>query len=303
MLVAEPESLKSEVLRILEGRMGVMVKDDITTHTIKGVRAKIAGGAVSTLVLPELQKLFERRESTSANTLGHLRAFVHDGIYEGPEDDGFQDAATCTVLGGVTPHCYHRNSAEWHHNGFMRRVLWCHYKLMDGKKQPLRQAMKLDISLPIADPVLEEVDEDIEIEPMSTLKEREMLTREFNSYLPVSQHKDRLEMMRLVYKIYDVLKWARSEGMVDENPMDIVKDFLPSLGAVRGIVELELPESFNAILEKAKAERLKREEEADSELIETITLTKNGGGKTTIRRKHETRSTAVDDAGRKPASI
>lgn len=263
MLVAQPESLKSEILEVLRGRSGVTYRDDIHGETIKTLLPQIAAGDVQTLVLPEFQKLFERRESTWKNTLGHLRAFVHDGVYQGSPSEAatIQERATCTVLGAVTPECYKLHALAWRGNGFGRRVLWAHYRITAKHKVVIKTAARLGVNLEIFEarhfPY-------IQIPVLGKDREKLKIDALFKKHVDPTRLPYDIETMRILYKVFDVLKWEESRQTAGVAPMEIMEDFIPSLGEY---VDLDLPEEFGVRLEKIRGQR---------EMVEEIEERSNG---------------------------
>lgn len=263
MLVADPESMKSEMLKILEGRYGVSWRDDLNVKTINSqVRPAIARGQISALVFPEFQKLLERRDETAKNTIGHLRSFVHDGIFEGANDNplAIQEAATCMIFGALTIECFNKHMMEWMGSGFARRVLWVHYRIMEDGKDIIRMAHRLGVRLELFTQVDFQKPVGTLIPVKSTVKERARLDELLGKGVDTLKMPFNLETCRIMYAILNVLKWQEHRGMLSiekMTAMDIMEDFIPSLG---NVVNLEFPDSMRASMERLQRERMAAED-------------------------------------------
>jgi hypothetical protein len=254
MLVAEPESLKSEMLKVLKPRTGVCYQDDLNVAKITRLRPLIATGHIGSLVLPEFQKIFERREDTAANTLGHLRSFVHDGIYESAHDEMYtiSEPATCTLFGALTPTCFNKFIQSWTANGFARRVLWCHYRINAEEKEIIREAIRLNVRVELFSTMPFMVPIGTNIPSTATLAERAKIDALMWEHVELVKVPHRVEITRLMYWIYDVLKWEKAKKVIKADPMELCADFIPSLG---GRVALELPDHLIAHLVKVRKQR------------------------------------------------
>lgn len=263
MLVAEPESLKSAMLNVLEGRQGVSVYEDLNSRKIsRSIRPMVAREQIKVLVLPEFQKIFERRDDTWKNTMGNLRAFVHDGIVEGANDEPgmVRNPAMCTVFAGLTIECFEQHVLDWNASGFLRRVLWCHYKIMDDQKEILHLALRLRHQIDFGAMCPRLILPDIGYIPdMIVTAEQKKINDMWRRSATKAMLPHIVEQTRLLYMIYSVLKWQHSKKVYREDPMFIMEDFIPSLGTNTAVL---FPDSLIKQLKKAERDKERIERKA-----------------------------------------
>lgn len=132
ILVAQGESLKTAALEVLEFyHPTALVMTDITVQSIGKLRDRMAAQAVRSLVLTDLQKIYERNPAVASNVEGALRAMVAEGF----TSLAFQEQQICRararamVFGAVTPSLIEEKWRHWDGSGFARRFMFPLYTL------------------------------------------------------------------------------------------------------------------------------------------------------------------------------
>lgn len=132
ILVAPPGNLKSTFIAALDGHYSdVLVLTDLNAKALAAMRDRITGGQIRTLVFPELAKLWERKQDTSANLEGALRALASEGFRAAsfePQGVARMDARAC-IIGATTLGFRDQHIERWIANGFARRFLWPMFRL------------------------------------------------------------------------------------------------------------------------------------------------------------------------------
>jgi hypothetical protein len=152
MLVAPPGSLKTSVIDLLAGLTGVRIISDLNVQTLNRMYDSFVCGEIRTLAFKDLQKIYQRHDSTASNIEGHLAGYVTDGFSLASYEDQriVTRAAHCLVIAGLTTTLHRRKFAEWMESGFYRRFLWCHF-WMDATNLPLVSSVCDKQPLRIAD--------------------------------------------------------------------------------------------------------------------------------------------------------
>lgn len=213
MLVGPPGVLKTTILEALDSYPDALILSDINAQSLGRLKDEIAQGSIRTLVLPELQKLYERAEHTASNVEGTLRALASEGFssagYENATLQRFK--ARCMVIGAMTPATYERHSQRWTETGFGRRFLWA---LVSGDTGALEQSavsgIPLDFGLRTI-PTLPSV----MIADTTTHKERHRLAA-----LVKYQPKPHNEQIIILTRMLSALKWWYKEERRGVRAMD-----------------------------------------------------------------------------------
>lgn len=126
MLVGPPGVLKSAMLSVLDTYADALILSDVNARSLGHLKNLIAQGSVRTLVLPEMQKVYERAEHTSSNVEGTIRALVAEGWSAASYEDATIQRlrARALVIGAMTPDTYEEHSERWAKSGFSRRFVW-----------------------------------------------------------------------------------------------------------------------------------------------------------------------------------
>ena len=226
MLVGPPGVLKSTLVMTLEDYHDALVLTDLNTKALNSIKERIIAGAVGSLVMPEMAKIYERHPSVSSNLEGSIRALVAEGFvsasFESHTVQRFR--ARAMVVGALVPATVTRMSEHWEESGYMRRFLWAFYRVPDAVveravmedrdlvKKPKGQLIRHDGDGPIPD--------------LTTERERQELRR-MARYQPGGNHAMHLLLLR---RILAVLKWHyRGKGMQHE-AMRLMRQFATTLG-------------------------------------------------------------------------
>jgi hypothetical protein len=225
MLVAAPEALKTSILRVLKEYPSALLLTDVNTQTLVRMRDRIAGGEVRSLVMLDLQKIYERDGDTARNVEGTLRAMASEGFsaasFQSQEIN--RVTARCVVMGALTQDLMEKKFEGWKSSGFARRFLFPTFRLEDPEM--LTDAIvnweKIDLGRSFIPPPANR-----RIPMLVTKTERSKL-RAF-----VLHQYGKTEPFQMLIKVYCVLKWhyGQRNGKPKHYAWDIVEDFSTSLG-------------------------------------------------------------------------
>jgi hypothetical protein len=232
MLVGPPSSLKSTILMsAYKPFPDAMVLGDINVQTLMYLRDDIACHKTNTMAFTEFEKLYQRHVSTASNIEGHIKAIVAEGFTHNSNED--QRMATLTaralVVGAIVPGCYRKHYTDWMGSGFLRRFLWCIFRmknpsvLMDAidewKKIQIEEGLSYPINLG-------------NIIPFDVTREESTKIRQWIRFQPGQEIP-----FVLLKKILSVLKWHhRRDG---KNAMKILEEFSRCLGPTGTTLDLK----------------------------------------------------------------
>lgn len=226
MLVGPPGVLKSSLAMTLEPYDDALVLTDLNTKALNSIKERIIAGAVTSLVLPELAKVYERHPSVAANLEGSVRALVAEGFvsasFESHTVQRFR--ARASVIGCLVPSTVTRMSEHWEESGFMRRFLWAFYRIPDSvveravieDRDILRRAKSAPIKCEPGETIVD----------LTTEIERHELRR-LVKYQPGGNHAMHILILR---RILAVLKWHYRKMGRTKDAMDVVQSFAELLG-------------------------------------------------------------------------
>lgn len=134
-VVGAPGVIKTTLLEFLDPYETVLTLSDINTKMISSVvKSQLTNNAIKTLVLPEVQRIYERDPRTAAGVEGTIRALVEEGYrgatMEDPTVTRFR--ARACVIGAMTESLRDANWKRWTDSGFSRRFMWCLIRLADS---------------------------------------------------------------------------------------------------------------------------------------------------------------------------
>ena len=150
LLIAPAGQMKTSMLSILTDMHGVMGYSDMTQKTLVEARDYIAAKKISTLLLYDFQKIYERKSDTAANIVGSIRALVEEGFSSAAWEEHsnlIQVKARALVLAACTPAFIRQHIVEWDESGFSRRFLFCHYSL--ANPEVIVKAIMSDDPIPL----------------------------------------------------------------------------------------------------------------------------------------------------------
>ena len=157
-LVAAPEQLKTTILMAaLKRYPDVQLVSDMNTREWGNLKDDLVSKRFMTIGFLDYQKIWERKEATSLNTEGCIRAMVAEGWTGLAEKARFSMLARAFVVMCMTPSFYESREHGWVKTGFMRRVLLMHYGfddrrlLLDAVKDghPLRLGYEGHVEMPL----------------------------------------------------------------------------------------------------------------------------------------------------------
>lgn len=238
MLVGPPASLKSAMLAVLDRHYhNALMLSDVNMPTLVNQRPAMAQGTIRTLVLPELQKVYERDPRTAVNVEGTLRALVAEGFasasYEDPRPN--RTLARCMVVGGMTQETQALNFKRWEDTGFNRRFLWPLIQLDNPEvlEEAVLEWLALDFDGKSFPPLPAS-----RIPNTTTRAERDTL-RNLVKYQPGGSHATQLS---LLVKMLAVLKWWNKErGARIPQAMETVREFARTLQRTGARLTVPMP--------------------------------------------------------------
>jgi hypothetical protein len=134
-MVAPPGQLKTSLLQSLEQQRGVLGYSDMTSITLVEARDNFASNKCHTLLLYDLQKIYERRADTASNIIGCVRALTDEGFttasFENVSSSALQTKARAMVLAATTPSFYLKHLKEWEDSGFARRFIFSRFNMVN----------------------------------------------------------------------------------------------------------------------------------------------------------------------------
>ncbi len=134
-IVGAPGVIKTTLLEFLDTYEAVLTLSDVNTKMISSVvKSQLTNNSIKTLVLPEVQRIYERDPRTAAGVEGTIRALVEEGYrgatMEDPTVSRFR--ARACVIGAMTESLREMNWKRWTESGFSRRFMWCLVRLADS---------------------------------------------------------------------------------------------------------------------------------------------------------------------------
>jgi hypothetical protein len=233
ILVSPPGHLKTTFLSLFSDFTGVLGYSDLTSMSLLESRDAIVSGKVHTLLLYDMQKLYERRADTASNIIGNLRALAGEGFatasFERVSRNVIQQKARALVLGACTHAFYRQHLAEWEETGFARRFLFSVFRL----KNP--------------DIVLERVLKD---NPIELIYSRVNIPANLVIEAKITEEDERLVTSALgkqqeaipallLRRILAVLRWRFQRMKKADRSAKIIEDFAQSLSKEGALLEVK----------------------------------------------------------------
>lgn len=235
MLVGPPSTMKTTFVSVLDRYYpDAVMLSDINVKSLVQMRDAIASGRTNTLVLPELQKIYERADVTSSNVEGTIRALAAEGFHAASFQDSRQNrmVARAFILAALVPELVEQHFPAWETSGYNRRFLWPMIRLKDPLA--LEKAAVHWTRIPFQISHVPTMPLGGHIPNITTVSERRGLAL-MVKYQPGGDHAIQIQILT---RILAVLKWWYRESGRDRNPMEILEAFAPSLH--KG-VDIELP--------------------------------------------------------------
>lgn len=127
ILVGPPAVFKSAMLDVVERHFpDALMLSDVNIPSLIALRDQIAQGAIRTLLLSELAKIYRRDPRTAENIEGTLQAMVAEGFRAAAFEDSRINrlVARCTIIGAIPPAEMTKQFVKWESSGFSRRFLF-----------------------------------------------------------------------------------------------------------------------------------------------------------------------------------
>ncbi len=255
MLVGPPAALKSTFLNELDRQYAdALSLSDLNAKALVALRDRVASGVIHTLVFPEYAKIYERKDDTSANLEGSIRALTAEGFSAAAFEDASVNRvrARAMVIGAMTPSTQSKRFEQWEASGFNRRFLWSLIRLENP--HVLEQAvvdwhrLKFQfVHLPQAPAFGAKI-------PNATTREERELIRRWVKYQPGGSA---VQHTQTLTKVLAVLRWWYHEVDDGREPIDTVMSFAESLGREGAMLQLTPPSRAvrRRVIEKERRQR------------------------------------------------
>lgn len=272
MIVGPPGILKTTFVSVLDKQyQDAIMLSDINVKSLVQLRDPIASGRINTLVLPELQKLYERQEVTASNLEGHIRALAAEGFTAASFEDSRVNRLTARamIIGAMTPSVVTKRFAGWEETGFNRRFLWALVRLSDPNALERAAVAWKRIDFRLAHVPLPPMSGSI---PNNTTQRERQRLLSMVKYQPGGDHAIQVQIL---VRSLAVLRWWYAESGSPRNAMQTIESFAPALG--KDGVAVELPSSPDEV----------------DEAIETQIEMSNAASQLARKRWNGKKSTAV----------
>lgn len=232
-LVSPPGQLKTSLLATFEEQLGVLAYSDMTTTNLVEARDMIASKKVNTLVLYDMQKLYERRADTASNIEGNIRSIMDEGFtnasFENTSHNVIQSKARALVMAACTPPFYRAKLGKWEGSGFARRILFCIYTLKDP--EAIQRAMFSETPIDLGN---SSIRMPVNLEIIPDMKDGD------DQFLLRCAKKQREDVpLNLLKKILWVLRWTYTKkDKQKDRSMEVLREFSECLGD--GGAEIEI---------------------------------------------------------------
>ena len=231
MIVGPPGVLKTTILKALDSYESVLTLSDVNSKVLHGIiKTQLTNNAIKSLVLPEVQRIYERDPRTAAGVEGTIRSLVEEGFsgasFEDPTVSRF--TARAFVIGAMTDKFRDENWQRWNDSGFARRFLWCLIRLGDpsilmNAVEQGRLAMVADDVVPMPTP------------PFGTIPALDVSQRRRIRPLVRKQPKPSNVQFELMCRMAAVLVFYYKRNKIKRDPIEAIQEFA---GCVLGGAEL-----------------------------------------------------------------
>lgn len=243
--VAPSGHLKTTAVEMIEEYDKFLLLSNLTVKSLNSMRGVFLAGNIKTIGISDLEQIYRRHSSVSAQIEGIIMSLVEEG-YRNPafNDQRIQAIpARCAVIGGMTTTFFEKMQEGWLDNGFYRRFLWSRYILDDSEllMDAISSWVKADLT---------------------NNNNIVTYTRPANRHIPMNLTKEEIDQIRhtlrfqhdaktplvLAMKIVSVLKWKYP---ANNKYMNIWLDFAESL--TKDGATLEIP---TALVKSIQTRRL-----------------------------------------------
>lgn len=224
-LVGPSGALKSTFLDFLDVYENTIFHSDLNVKTLMNLKGQFSVGSLRTLVLPELQKIYERDPRSAANIEGSIRAFAEEGFrgasFEPTGINRFR--ARACVIGAMTDEFQVRMWQRWVDSGFARRFLWGLIRLDDP--DVLMRAVENWKLQDLGDISIPKLPSTREIENNLSVGDRKRI-RPLVRYQPQPNN----FCFEMLCKVACVLRWHYERRGIKRDALESVEEFSLALG-------------------------------------------------------------------------
>lgn len=230
-LVGPPGVMKTTILRALDSYESVLTLSDVNSKVLHSIiKAQLTSNTIKSLVLPEVQRIYERDPRTAAGVEGTLRSLVEEGFsgasFEDPTVSRF--TARAFVIGAMTDKFRDENWQRWNDSGFARRFLWVLVRL--GDPSILMNAVESGRMAQVADDIV-----GMPTPPMGKIPPIDAYMRKRIRPLLRKQPKPSNVQYELLCRMTAVLMYYYKRARVRRDPIETITEFG---GAILGGAEL-----------------------------------------------------------------
>lgn len=230
-VVGPPGVMKTTILRALDPYESVLTLSDVNSKVLTGIiKSQLTSNAIKSLVLPEVQRIYERDPRTAAGVEGTIRSLVEEGFqgasFEDPTIPRF--TARAFVIGAMTDKFRDENWQRWVDSGFARRFLWVLVRL--GDPSILMNSVEAGRMAQVADEVVQ-----MPQPPMGQIPSIDSVMRKRIRPLVRKQPKPCNVQYELLCRMAAVLKFYYEKNKSKKDPLATIQEFG---GSILGGAEL-----------------------------------------------------------------
>lgn len=151
ILVATPESAKTQVLMHYYGTKTLQYFSSVTAKPLLDLKPQIEAGRIRHIVLPELVSTSAHARDTTARLLITLSMLMEDGATtyaDAGRTVEFQGLPRIGLIGAMTPTFYSDNRLRWVRYGFLTRVLGIHFDYSEPTIQNIHELIRTGAPIP-----------------------------------------------------------------------------------------------------------------------------------------------------------
>lgn len=229
-VVGPPGVMKTTILRALDPYESVLTLSDVNSKVLTGIiKSQLTSNAIKSLVLPEVQRIYERDPRTASGVEGTIRSLVEEGFagasFEDPTVSRF--TARAFVIGAMTDKFRDDQWQRWNDSGFARRFLWVLVRL--GDPSILMNAVEAGRMAQVSDEVVQMPQPIAPIPPVDSAIRRRIRP------LVRKQPKPSNVQYELLCRMCAVLKFYYERNKSKKDPLQTIQEFG---GAILGGAEL-----------------------------------------------------------------
>lgn len=224
-LVGPPGVMKTTILRALDTYESVLTLSDVNSKVLTGIiKSQLTSNAIKTLVLTEVQRIYERDPRTAAGVEGTIRSLVEEGFHGASFEDPtvMRFTARACVVGAMTDKFRDQNWSRWQDSGFARRFMWSLIRLRDPSI--LMNAVENGRLAHVTDEVVS-----MPTPPMGTIPSVDSGLRRKLRPLVRKQPKPSNVQYELLCRMFSVLVFYYSKGKSKKDPEQTIEEFANSL--------------------------------------------------------------------------